>query len=452
MYFDLATRTFREENKDSHKPACVASDRVISWGELKEKSDKIIAELKKFELTDGEPVLIYGDKEAYCLLAILACVRMGFPFVTIDPSVPDKRVESIFSQTKGRVALKDSKVMGALKPRGTFEKNIAYILFTSGSTGQPKGVLISNDNLIAFVDNFIKGFSVSKETVFINRADLGFDISLADLFGALQTGGTAIFNTDKIVKDNLFFERINNYEGTHWNSTPSFVSTLLPNKDFNSGHLPSIQTFVLAGEDLSPTLVKEIKKRFPSARIINAYGPTETCIFASSVEITEEMLNENSIPISKFPAENIALENEEIIISGKQVGKGYLGSTAFEGKFHTGDLGLVKDGFLYYKGRNDEQIKFNGYRIELNEIKHALENICGKVVECLPIHINGKIVRLVAFVKTKASLDVQDLKNKLAQHLPAYMIPSEIIALSEFPLTASMKVDKKKLLEDYLKP
>jgi len=439
MYFDVSAKIFREEDKNANKVAFVASDKALTWKELKALSDTILTEYEVGQQALGEPVLIYDDKTAFCLARIPSCYRKNIPFVPVDPSWPQKRVNSITDQISGA----RSKISG---------EDVAYIIFTSGSTGVPKGVVLSNKNLSAFISRFVSEFNLSENTVFINRAALSFDISLADVFGALQTGGTAIFNTPDIVKNGSFFERIKAFKGSHWNSTPSFISTLLPDKNFSEQILPSIKTFVLSGEELSPALVKQLKARFPSAKVINAYGPTETCIFASQVEITANMLNESSLPISKLPAPNMILEKGEIVIVGPQVGKGYLNQTPFSGgKYYTGDLGSEKNGFLYYKGRKDEQVKFNGYRIELHEIKINLERLEGIVMaECIPLVINGKIARLLAFVKTSGAINPESIKTQLAETLPEYMIPSEIIRLTEFPLTSSHKVDKKKLLSTYL--
>ncbi|HXD94058.1 MAG TPA: hypothetical protein VNX01_12665, partial [Bacteroidia bacterium] len=122
--------------------------------------------------------------------------------------------------------------------------------------------------------------------------------------------------------------------------------------------------------------------------------------------------------------------------------------------FRTGDAAFVKNNYIYYAGRKDEQIKLNGYRIELNEIKYALERIdVIEQAECLPIIIDGKVKRLIAFILTKSSannIEAANIKSSLEKELPAYMIPSEIIVLKEFPYTASFKIDKQKLLNDYL--
>ncbi|HEX7414645.1 MAG TPA: AMP-binding protein, partial [Bacteroidia bacterium] len=342
----------------------------------------------------------------------------------------------------------------------------AYILYTSGSSGEPKGVIISDENIVSFTQWVVKSLQISKQTVFINQANFLFDIALADFFGTLQTGGTAIFNTAETTNNaDFFFGSINTYKGTYWNSTPSFMAVYLAHKNFNEHTLPSITQFVLSGEDLPGTLFKELKQRFPNASIINAYGPTETTIYASFAEITEAMLHKNSCPISKVDSETIYLDGDEIIITGKQVGVGYLNNESLtqqkffseENKktFRSGDLAYVKDDYIYYAGRKDTQLKLNGYRIELNEIKQTLERIAFiKQAECLPVVIGKKTKRLIAFVilNTIPSSGMGEalIQELLKKELPPYMIPSEIIILVNFPYTKSFKLDKQKLLSNYL--
>jgi D-alanine--poly(phosphoribitol) ligase subunit 1 len=483
MRFDIATKTFREEDIEADKVAFVTADKIVTWKELKILSDELCKTIENTNVPKRHPVLVYGDKEAFFLAAILSCFRMSLPFIPVNNHLPEKRIEKIIEQTQSQVMIMvgdntDNHQMPVIikdnfsihkKENVFFSKTIdaAYILFTSGSSGEPKGVIISDENITAFSQWFVKDFPVNRETVFINQASFLFDIALADFFGALQTGATAIFSTDKIIANaDLFFERINNYKGTYWNSTPSFISVYLANKEFNQTTLPSITKFVLSGEDLSITLVKELKQRFPDSNIINAYGPTEATTYASFAEISNDMLLENSLPIGKATNETIYLDGEEIIITGKQIGEGYLNNASLTQQrffvtknkraFCSGDLAFIKGDYLYYAGRKDTQIKLNGYRIEPNEIQRALERIdFVKQAVCIPVSINDKVKRLIAFVTLNSLsspiLQEDFMKGLLRKELPRYMIPSEIIVLKEFPHTESFKIDKQKLLHNYLK-
>lgn len=467
MYFDVAANEFLETSDGAAKLCFAGADRELSWQELKDLSDRICQRLEEIKTPEGAPVIVYGEKEVLFLAAILSCYRKKIPFVPVEPSLPKKRIESIISQTKSEAIIVcgdypqaprlSVSITSALTISGktSFQArypDIAYVLFTSGTSGEPKGVLVTRDNIISFTKWFCKSLPVDRNTIFINQASFLFDISLADLVGCLQLGASAIFNTSAQIQNGEFFSRIKKVRGSYWNSTPSFLSFCWTNKDLNEQNFPGIKTFTLSGEELSPTLVTELAKRFPNATIINAYGPTEACIFSSCIAIGKEMLSDHSLPISYFPSHDLAIENNELIISGPQVAQGYLGGEKFHQRFASGDLVEEKNGLLFYKGRKDYQVKFNGYRIELNEIKSLLENRTDvSQAECIPLIVDKKIKRLVAFVQLKyPDADPADIREYLALHLPAYMIPSEIIPVKEFPHTSSFKTDRKKLMESYL--
>lgn len=467
MYFDVASGDFKEVGSNPAKLVFAGTDQNLLWQELKDLSDKICDRLEEARIPEGAPVIVYGEKEVFFLAAILACFRKKIPFVPVEPSLPAKRIENMIAQTKSEAILvcgnypkaphlpltikHDLTLSGSGKFK-TLYADLAYILFTSGSSGEPKGVMVTRNNLVSFTRWFCKNFPISNNTILINQASFLFDISLADFFGALQAGGSAIFNSASQVQNGEFFSRLQNYQGNYWNSTPSFLSFCLTNKDFNSKNFPQIQNFTLSGEELSPLLVREIFDRFPSANVINAYGPTEACIFSSQIAITKEMLRAHSLPVAKLPEENLSIENNELIISGAQVAQGYLNGNTFGGKFASGDVVEEKDALLFYKGRKDSQVKFNGFRIELDEIKKMLERLEDiQQAECLPFEIDGKIKRLVAFVKSTSRnpASASSVKERLAHSLPHYMIPSEIIYLKEFPLTENFKINKKALLMQY---
>lgn len=470
MYFDLQRNTFMETGRRPEKLAFAAADRNLSWAELQELSDLICAAFKKADVPVGHPVMIYGDKQAFFLAAVVACLREELPFICINNELPRRRMELIKQRTGSQVLVcagpfdfraevtihADCSVVSAERPqyRSIFS-DVRYLIFTSGSQGEPKGVSISAQNLSEFIDWFVADFPVAEKTVFINQASFLFDIALADLFGALHAGATAVFNSSEQSRSAEFITRIRKFNGSYWNSTPSFVSFCLLHENFNAAALPSIKHFVLSGEQLSSSLVKKISGRFPKAEVINAYGPTETTIFASRVAVTPQMLAGNNLPIAHVGDGRLSIEDDEIIIC-RQVGSYLDGDGAFFTRndkrcFKTGDGAAVKDEYIYFSGRSDTQLKLNGYRIDLEEIRHVLEELPEvRQALCLPIEVEGKVKRLVAFIEAEKS-SVADIKGKLAETLPAYMIPSEVVALREFPRTHSFKSDARALLEQYLR-
>ena len=467
MRFDLVERVFTHEDEDSTKIAFAGADKDISWSYLKNLSDAIYRLLRDLSVPQGHPVIVHGDKEIFFLASLLACYRAELPFVPVTPELPQQRITNIIAQTGSQVCIQcgeqgmedfsgilirsDLSVKKASAKFEALHPEIAYILFTSGSTGTPKGVLITYQNVHAFIKWFAGSFPVSKETVFVNQASFLFDISLADFFGALQTGGTAVFNTSAQVKDGTFFQRILDYGGNYWNSTPSFLHLTLLRKEFSADHFASLKCFTLAGEMLRGKLVAELKSRFPQSTIINAYGPTETCIYTSRIQIGGHTpLTNDAYPIAEYPPEQLRLKENHILVVSEQIGKGYLAGGLFQREFDTGDTGAIQNGFLYCTGRSDGQIKLNGYRIELAEISCAIEKLEGVLrAACIPVRIGDSIQRLAAFVSAEVPLKASFVKSQLRSFLPEYMIPSEIIFRKEFPLTTSGKTDLDALEQIY---
>ena len=159
--------------------------------------------------------------------------------------------------------------------------------------------------------------------------------------------------------------------------TPTFIKMLLLDKSFNDDNYSSIKYMFFCGEILEVETVRKIKERFKNTRIINAYGPTEATCFVTMVEVKDELLEKDYLPVGKIntSAVNISIVNNEIVLEGKSVFNGYLNTNKMEKYYHTGDIGYVEDNYLYCKGRIDNQIKYMGYRIELGDIENNLLKI-----------------------------------------------------------------------------
>lgn len=218
--------------------------------------------------------------------------------------------------------------------------------------------------------------------------------------------------------------------------------------------------FVFIGEVLNKALVKQLRRRFPHAKILNSYGPTEATIATTVIEITDEMLNNDIIllPVgTMMPESRMEITADgEWVIWGKNVMRGYLGlaqenaekllhreSEPFRG-YRTGDLGY-EDVFLYCQGRNDSQIKLNGYRIEINEIENRLLAMSG-ISEAVVLPLmksGGGVLRIVAFCVT--DLTPEAIKSSLSEVIPHYMVPSQIIIKDALPLNPNGKIDRKLL-------
>lgn len=393
------------------------------------------------------------------------------------------------------------------------QSDVAYIIFTSGSTGKPKGVEVTRENLGNFLE-WMTGVGSSIDDkegkIFLNQAPYSFDLSVMDTYTALACGGT-IASLDKgtMTTPAATMEFLKNQKVNYWVSTPSFVDMILAEKTFNSQNYPDIKVFFFCGERLTKTTANKLVEAFPNVKIINTYGPTESTVAISSVEICSEHIDsQDELPVGEVKSgtkvfihregdtiqdllneniDNEKIDNEEvddcfkqkdaltsqapeigeILIEGNTVAKGYFKmpektALAFElvkmnnGQprrlYHTGDLGYFKNGMLYCVGRTDLQVKVHGYRMELGDIeanillKEDVEAVC-----VVPKRKDGKIRSLVAYVVSPSVRgtfeDAKNIKLHLRGLLPEYMIPKKIKFIDRLPMTSNGKVNRKALEE-----
>jgi D-alanine--poly(phosphoribitol) ligase subunit 1 len=468
------------------RAAHVSGGRVLTYGQLCAASSQLAARLATYSGDKAGPVVVHGHKEPELLIAFLGAVKSGRPYVPVDTSIPAQRVEQIVQGCGGELVLTPERItrllseaQGPPPPRRVEGKDPFYILFTSGSTGEPKGVVVTLANLSAFVDWMRAEHSVleSRET-FLNQAPFSFDLSVMDLFLSLATGGTLFSVTrDEIANLPKLYRALGNSGVTTWVSTPSFAQMCLVERTFNASMLPAARRFLFCGETLPRETAAQLLDRFPQAEIWNTYGPTETTVATTSIRIDRRILAQYSpLPIGwAMPGARISVvdselrpvgdgERGEIVIAGPHVSAGYINRddlTAkaffqFEGMrtYRTGDSGHTRDGMLFFDGRIDDQIKLFGYRIELGDLEanlRALPEITDAVV--IPVKKNDRVDSLAAFVvlvNKPAGSDFEisaRLKKQLGERLPVYMLPRRFHFLDALPVTANGKIDRRRLAE-----
>ena len=496
MQYDFILNDFVNVSLNNHEPFIVGTDKTLSFNEVHENFNKLKTLFKSLEYDKNKPIIIYGEKQANFPVAILVMLHLNIPYVSIDAIFPENRIKSIQETTNacGFINLTNNelnldctifidKEFNLIKNNETSVpkeidlsiENLSYVLFTSGSTGVPKGVKITRKSLNNFLDWYLTWPILKNDNVYMNQATFSFDVYWCDFFGAFHFGSLLVLNDLKILKTpDLFLERFKNNLATTLFCTPSFINMYLTLPSFNQTNYPSFKHICLIGEDLPSVTVKKIRKSFPGLKIINSYGPTETTCVITYIEITDDILSSNkSLPIGYCkPDSEIIIDNQnndpsvegEIIIGGDNVSIGYCNREdlnqekyfILNGKraYRTGDLGYFKENVLYFTGRIDNQIKLNGYRIELDEITNVLlkyPEISNAAV--IPLKAGNVVKKIVAYVSFKITIDfdVNDvLKKYLQEYIPVYMVPSEIILLDELPLNTNYKTDKKVLLDLYL--
>lgn len=448
---------------------------------------KFVCNIYQFLLKENKqkkPVIVYGHKEIYMKATFIACSFAGMTYVPIDENMPKERVEQIIKQVEPELIIgkniskqKINEIMNQenykeieeiyLKP-----ENIYYIIFTSGSTGIPKGVKVTYKNVNSCI-NWLKDITKIKKGIVLNQANFSFDLSVADLYLSLISGSEHfIINEISGLDFNKIFEQLKISKANIMVATPSFVDLLLLDKSFGKELMPNLQTILFCGEKLLKSTVNKLYSRFDNVQIINSYGPTECTFAVTSIEINKEMLNSENIPVG-IPKKDVEIyivdenKNElkeeeigEILIAGESVADGYIGKLSknsfinYNGKkaYLTGDLGYIKNGILYCKGRKDNQIKFKGYRIELTDIEKNLQDLdyIDNAVAVANTNKEGKVLNIIAFVRLKENTTKTELeiKKDLQEKIPEYMCP-KIKIIKEFPLNANGKCDKKRLLEEF---
>ena len=482
--------------------------QVHTYGDLKADSDALAAKIDSLGLAPKSPVVVYGGQEYEMLATFVALTKAGHAYIPIDSHSALERVTAIVEVAEPSLIIAiadfpladtDAAILSLDQVRAAYAEKTAYeishpvkgddnyyIIFTSGTTGKPKGVQISHDNLLSFTNWMItdKEFATPNRPQMLAQPPYSFDLSVMYWAPTLALGGTLYALPSSLTQDfKQLFEAILSLPVAIWTSTPSFADMAMLSEDFNSQKMPGITHFYFDGEELTVKTAQKLRERFPEARIINAYGPTEATVALSAVAITDEMLATlKRLPIGYTKADSPTFvidengqklpngQQGEIIVCGPAVSKGYLNNpekTAeaffeFEGlpAYHTGDVGTMTDeGLLLYGGRMDFQIKFNGYRIELEDVSQNLNK--SKYIEAAVAvpryNKDHKVQNLLAYVILKEGVAEQfdreiditkAIKEDLQDIMMSYMMPSKFLYRESLPLTPNGKIDIKGLISE----
>lgn len=476
-----------------------------TYAQLKHASDAIAQALDDLQLPAGAPVMIFGGQQFAMMASFLGAVKAGHAYIPVDTHSPNDRLTMIneianpaaviaiddLPLTIGEQPVIEGKELAALLDSTTVAYKLThpvagddnyYIIFTSGTTGKPKGVQISHANLLSYVNWMLSDdFKLGEQPVTLAQPPYSFDLSVMDWAPTLALGGTLTALPKKITDDfKQLFEVLPTMNLNVFVSTPSFADICLLEPTFDEAHLPDLSHFLFCGEELTVSTAKNLRERFPHARIFNTYGPTEATVAVTGVEITDALIEKGRLPIGYTKSDtdikvvdedgNVlpAGQSGEIIISGPSVSKGYLNNpektaAAFfteDGKaaYHSGDLGsLDADGMLHYLGRIDFQIKLHGYRIELEEVNHYLDaNQWIKQAVAVPKYdANHKVNQMWAYVVPVATDEFANdlqrttaIKQELKDVMMDYMVPNRFVYQESLPLTANGKVDIKSIIAE----
>jgi D-alanine--poly(phosphoribitol) ligase subunit 1 len=481
---------------------------AVTFAELDRLSDRAALFLRTQGVARGDRVGIRLDKCTLTYALIIACLKTGAPYFVLDPANPAARAGHIIAKCRPKVVFsaKESPLeiaQGAVfvvdkqdplrlledVPDGPFERGYditgadpAYIMFTSGSTGFPKGAVMSHANLMNFINWARTEFAVTPDDVFTNVNPLYFDNSVFDVYASLFNAASLVPFDAATIKDPYeIIERIDRLECTVYFSVPSLLIYFQTLKLITPQVFTRIRTVVFGGEGYPKTKLKELYDCFhPRLTLVNVYGPTEcTCICStyviSAVDFSDldgypplgQLIPNFSYAILNDRDEAVAPgETGDLCLSGPCVGLGYfndheltrkafcqnpLNTLFHEWTYRTGDLVRLspEDGKIYFVGRKDSQIKHQGYRIELGEIEHALGRVPGADEASVLHSSRDGISLIVAVVASRSGLTAETVRKEIASLVPPYMVPGRIHVLRQLPKNANGKIDRNLLNERY---
>ncbi|PPK78969.1 amino acid adenylation domain-containing protein [Lacrimispora xylanisolvens] len=481
------------------KKAVIDPETSCTYEELYDRAKRIGSFLSEHTKT-GKPVVVFMDKCVEAVTSFMGIVYAGCFYTFISPDQPAARISQILDVLKTDCMISLSETDEKLKQisfKGTIldyhklisapadperlkavrEKSLdtqpLYCNFTSGSTGVPKGVLVSHRSVIDFMEYFPDLFGITTDDILGNQAPLDFDVSVKDLYSAFKTGASIVLIPKKYFSiPTMLLDCLCEYQITTLIWAVSALCMVTQLKGFTYKVPEHVNKVLFSGEAMPASHLAIWQKNLPDARFVNLYGPTEITCNCTYYPVLRVFEPEEKIPIgTSFPNEHVFLlgSDDELITSEGEIGEICVAGTALalgyynnpeqtkkafvqnplndlypETIYRTGDLAFYNShGELCFSGRKDFQIKHMGHRIELEEIELILNSYPEISRACCAF--DSEKNRLAAFYC--GDLDKKELLKRMRETLPSYMIPSLCIPVLHIPVTANGKMDRKKLLE-----
>lgn len=467
------------------KLAIIEKKRSISYHDLLVLSSQIASQI--ISLGKNQKVLIYLPQSIEAYASMMASLQAGAVYSPINIHSAPERNNNILKSFNPDIIITTSKHLNEIgrnkdykfllvdemvgTPRLTIKikpSKLAYVIFTSGSTGVPKGVMISRESLAHFVKWAIEAMALSENDNCSQHSNIGFDLSVLDIYGALCSGAT-LFPMTQINKLSAV-NYISENKITVWNSVPSAIDLFSLQKNVTQETLSSLRLLSFCGETLQKNQLEYLFKLCPDVVVHNTYGPTEATVSFTLARLTKENYEKacknNAVSIgNSIPGMQMHLVGGtdafegEIYVSGPQVSLGYWndskktkmsfvklisnGSTV--NCYRTGDWSKNLNGYNFFSCRIDRQVKVKGYRIELDEIDFIFKSLFD--LDSYSVFKDGEIY---SFLILKSGMLLDDIRKLATLHLPHYALPSKFILIDKFPRNSNGKIDSNalKLIDD----
>jgi amino acid adenylation domain-containing protein len=495
------------EHQVSQNPGAIAvigADEILTYAELNRRANQLARYLQRLGVQSETVVAVYLERSPALIVALLAVLKAGGAYLPLDPIYPHERRLYKLQDSQAPIIITQSSLESTLPTEGTAQvvrydtdapriaieewanlntpispDQLAYVMYTSGSTGQPKGVMVLHRGVVNHGLAMAQEFALQPCDRMLQFSSMSFDIMVEELYPTLFSGATLVLRPESISHSTqAFLEFVDQHHISILDLPTAFWHELVYGvANFGLSWPKSVRLIIVGGEKASKSLYQQWRQQVPSTvRWLNTYGPTETTVTATLYDpiADHSPLESAEIPIGRPIAHTYVYvldpqlqpvdigQPGELYIGGAGVGRGYLNRPEAtqqkfivhpwlpgESLYATGDMVRQgADGNLEFIGRQDFQVKIRGYRIELGEIEQVLEThpMIQQAVVLAPEITTGQR-RLEAYLIASVALPIQELRAFLRAKLPDYMVPARLTCLPSFPLTPNGKVDRRALME-----
>ncbi|MEI6124400.1 MAG: Pls/PosA family non-ribosomal peptide synthetase [Bacteroidota bacterium] len=482
--------SFFEISVTQYADACAIEngDTKYSYTQVEETANQMAHLLREKGIGPEQKVIILLPRCAEVPIMMLAVLKAGGAYIPLDPEIPAERVNFIMDDSGAKLIITADEILDRFgaqldhqpvfnmdlqfreldnypvsKPvvEGRSASNLCYIIYTSGTTGKPKGVLLEHRNVVNYIHGAQQIYSINHSDRALQGFSVSFDASVEEIWLPFSVGATLVIGTFEIMRSgDRFASMLHKLGITFLSCTPTLLSMVKED-------MPQLKVLIFGGEVCS----KDIANRWCKSgrQVFNTYGPTEAAVIATYFELKPG----EDVTIGKaLPGYEVLIADEQlnplgedqpgqILIGGESVARGYLNrddltavkfieTDRFNGSreryYLTGDLGrFAPSGDIVFMGRNDEQVKVRGFRVELSEIEWIIMQCNG--VQATAVKLDESTQQLSAYVvvRNNEDIDREEIAKQLRAKLPYYMIPSTLDVLDALPMTSSQKIDRKRL-------